>query len=30
MARFINFLTEELLEKLMLAKTKHKKFWKFY
>jgi hypothetical protein len=23
-------LTEELLEKKMLAKTKHKKFWKFY
>ena len=23
-------LTEELLEKIMLAKTKHKKFWKFY
>jgi hypothetical protein len=41
MARFINFmkslvptvsplLTEELLEKLMLAKTKHKNLWKFY
>jgi predicted NAD/FAD-binding protein len=24
------FLTEELLEKIMLAKTKQKKFWKFY
>jgi hypothetical protein len=23
-------LTEELLEKIMLAKTKHKKLWKFY
>jgi hypothetical protein len=23
-------LTEELLEKLMLAKTKHKNLWKFY
>jgi hypothetical protein len=23
-------LTEELLEKIMLAKTKHKKVWKFY
>jgi hypothetical protein len=23
-------LTEELLEKKMLAKTKHKKLWKFY
>jgi hypothetical protein len=23
-------LTEELLEKIMLAKTKHKKPWKFY
>jgi hypothetical protein len=23
-------LTKELLEKLMLAKTKHKKLWKFY
>jgi hypothetical protein len=23
-------LTEELLEKVMLAKTKHKKLWKFY
>jgi hypothetical protein len=22
--------TEELLEKIMLAKTKHKKLWKFY
>jgi hypothetical protein len=33
MARFINFmnlLTEELLKKIMLAKTKHKKVWKFY
>ena len=24
------FLTEELLKKIMLAKTKHKKLWKFY
>jgi hypothetical protein len=23
-------LTEELLEKIMLAKTKHKKLWEFY
>jgi predicted CopG family antitoxin len=23
-------LTEELLEKIMLAKTKHKKLWKFH
>jgi aminopeptidase-like protein len=23
-------LAEELLEKIMLAKTKHKKLWKFY
>jgi hypothetical protein len=23
-------LTEELLEKIMLAKSKHKKLWKFY
>jgi hypothetical protein len=23
-------LTEELLEKIMLAKTKHEKLWKFY
>jgi hypothetical protein len=23
-------LTEELLEKIMLAKTKHRKLWKFY
>jgi hypothetical protein len=23
-------LTEELLEKIILAKTKHKKLWKFY
>jgi hypothetical protein len=29
--RTVNALfTEELLEKIMLAKTKHKKFWKFY
>jgi hypothetical protein len=26
----INVRTEELLEKIMLAKTKHKKLWKFY
>jgi hypothetical protein len=25
-----NSVTEELLEKIMLAKTKHKKLWKFY
>jgi hypothetical protein len=25
-----HILTEELLEKIMLAKTKHKKLWKFY
>jgi hypothetical protein len=23
-------LTEEILKKIMLAKTKHKKLWKFY
>jgi hypothetical protein len=23
-------LTEELLEKVMLARTKHKKLWRFY
>jgi hypothetical protein len=26
----INVRTEELLKKIMLAKTKHKKLWKFY
>jgi hypothetical protein len=25
-----SLITEELLEKIMLAKTKHKKLWKFY
>jgi hypothetical protein len=26
----LNVTREELLEKIMLAKTKHKKLWKFY